>query len=257
VIQYVIRAEGLGKRFVGVGRHPSRAFHDSIERLVRAPLRGLLPSREPDSSDFWALRNVSFTVEPGEAIGVVGANGAGKSVLLKILSRVTAPSEGHAEVWGRVGALLEVGAGFHPELSGRENVYLNGAILGMTREQVRRKFDEIVAFSEIESFIDTPIKLYSSGMRMRLAFSVAAHLEPDILLIDEAFAVGDASFRAKCRQKIAQFILHGCTLLLVSHDSTIVSELCHRAILIEGGLLISDGTPAKILDRYARRNASR
>lgn len=252
--QHAIRAHELGKRFVGVGPHPSRGLHDRIERFIRAPLRRFASLH---ASEFWALRDISFEVEQGEAIALVGANGAGKSVLLKILSRVTAPSEGRAQVRGRVGALLEVGAGFHPELSGRENVYLNGAIMGMTRGQMRRKFDEIVAFSEIESFIDTPIKLYSSGMRMRLAFSVAAHLEPDILLIDEALAVGDTAFRAKCRRKIAEFVLGGCTLLLVSHDVTIVSQLCQRALLLESGRLICDGSPDKILDRYAKRNAGR
>lgn len=250
--QFVIRAEGLGKRFTGLGAHPSRALHDGIERLVRGP-RALGWRHEPEPSGFWALRHISFEVVPGEAIAVIGANGAGKSILLKILSRVTAPTEGRAEVWGRVGALLEVGAGFHPELSGRENVYLNGAIMGLSREQIRRKFDEIVAFSEMESFIETPIKLYSSGMRMRLAFSIAAHMEPETLLIDEALAVGDSSFRAKCRQKIAQFIRSGCTLLLVSHDPAMVAELCTRAILIEHGRMICDAAPDQVLDRYLKR----
>lgn len=249
--QHAIRAEGLGKRFVGLASHPSRGFHDSIERLVRG--RRAVASLRREDSGFWALRDISFEVEPGEAIAVVGANGAGKSILLKILARVTAPSEGCAEVCGRVGALLEVGAGFHQELSGRENVYLNGAIMGLTRQQIHRKFDEIVAFSEMDSFIDTPIKLYSSGMRMRLAFSVAAHMEPDILFIDEALAVGDASFRAKCRERIAQFIRDGCTLLLVSHDATMVAELCQRAILIDEGRLICDGAPDMVLERYRKR----
>lgn len=250
VSQNVIRAEGLGKRFLGLASHPSRGFHDSVERMIRGA-RASSPRRR-ETSEFWALRDVSFEVEPGEAIAVIGANGAGKSILLKILARVTAPSEGCAEVCGRVCALLEVGAGFHQELSGRENVYLNGAIMGLTRLQIHRKFDEIVAFSEMESFIDTPIKLYSSGMRMRLAFSIAAHIEPDILFIDEALAVGDASFRLKCRQKIAQFLRDGCTLLLVSHDAAMVKELCQRAILIEDGRLICDGAPDLVLERYAK-----
>lgn len=219
---------------------------------MRGPRPLSLP-RRGGAPEFWALRHVSFEVAPGEAVAVIGANGAGKSILLKILARVTAPSEGCAEVCGRVGALLEVGAGFHQELSGRENVYLNGALMGLTRQQIHRKFDEIVAFSEMESFIDTPIKLYSSGMRMRLAFSVAAHMEPDILFIDEALAVGDASFRAKCRQRIVQFIRDGCTLLLVSHDAAMVKELCQRAILIEDGRLICDDAPALVLERYAKR----
>jgi len=253
VSQYAIRATSLGKRFADSALHPSRGFHEFFEQLVRTPIRGVRENRLPKW--FWALRNVSFDVRPGEAIGVVGANGAGKSVLLKILSRITAPSEGRAEVWGHVGALLEVGAGFHPELSGRENVFLNGAIMGLSREQIRQKFDEIVAFSGLEPFVDTPIKLYSSGMRIRLAFSIAAHLEPEIVLIDEALAVGDAAFRAKCRQKIQQFIDDGCTLLLVSHDSAMVADLCDRALLIESGRLVCDATPKQVFDRYNGRKA--
>ncbi len=196
------------------------------------------------------MRDASFEIRRGEVVGVLGANGAGKSVLLKILSRVTAPSEGCAVLCGHVGALLEIGAGFHPELSGRDNVYFNGAILGMPREQVRRRFDEIVAYSGVESFIDTPVKLYSSGMRMRLAFSVAVHVEPDILLIDEALAVGDASFRARCREKIEKLVAHGCTLLLVSHDPLVIAELCTRALLFDAGRLIADGGATEVLDRH-------
>ncbi len=248
---YVIRAESLGKMFRGAGRHPSRAIHDSIERLIRS-VRRMDRERDRGTTEFWALRHATFEVKPGEAIGIVGANGAGKSVLLKMLARVTAPTEGRAEIYGRVVPLLEVGAGFHPELSGRDNIYLNGTILGMTRQQIRRKFDEIVAFAETESFIDTPVKLHSSGMRMRLAFSVATHLEPGILLVDEAFAIGDASFRAKCRQKIADFIRHGSSLILVSHDPGVVSDLCRRAILIEGGRMVADGAAGQILERYER-----
>ena len=239
--EFTIRAKGLGKKFSGTGLHPSRAMHDLFERMIRGSFT--------KPNDFWALRDVSFDVRHGESIGIVGSNGAGKSILLKILSRVTAPTEGRAEIFGHIAPLLEVGAGFHPELSGRENVYFNGAILGMGREEVRRNFDEIVAFSEIEAFIDTPIKLYSSGMRMRLAFSVAAHLDSDILVIDEAFAVGDANFRAKCRRKIVEFIDRGCTLLLVSHDTAVISELCERAILLEHGRMIADGPTAEILKR--------
>ena len=250
--RYVIRAEGLGKRYSGIGPHPSRGFHDAVERLIRKPLERLTGAPRPARAEFWALRDVSFEVKHGEAVGVLGANGAGKSVLLKILSRVTAPSEGRAEIWGRIGPLLEVGAGFHPELTGRENVYLNAAILGISREDVRRKFEQIVTYSEIEPFIDTPIKLYSSGMRMRLAFSVAAHTEPEILLIDEAFAVGDAAFRAKCRRTITQFIDRGCSVLLVTHDKAIVSEICGRAMLIEKGRLACEGATAMVLERYAK-----
>lgn len=246
----VISAQGIGKRF-----HVHRArvwggIHETVERFVRAPWRGFRSAPASDDGNFWALKNVSFEVERGEVIGLLGGNGAGKSVLLKILSRVTAPTEGCVEVSGQVGPLLEIGAGFHPELSGRQNVYFNGTILGMTRQQIRRKFDEIVAFSEVESFIDTPVKLYSSGMRMRLAFSVAIHLEPDILLIDEALSVGDASFRAKCRRRIAEVIAHGCTILLVSHDASIIADLCKRAILLQRGRLVDDGDACEVLDRY-------
>jgi len=252
VSECVIRAKGLGKRFRALGSPIGRGLHERAERLVRAPLRGFRSPPSPENGGFWALQDVSFDVERGEAIGVLGSNGAGKSVLLKILSRVTVPTEGCAEVSGHVCPLLEIGAGFHPELSGRQNVYFNGTILGMTREQIRRKFDEIVAFSEVESFIDTPVKLYSSGMRMRLAFSVAVHLEPDILLIDEALSVGDASFRAKCRRRIVEFIAHGCTVLLVSHDAGLISDLCQRAILLQKGRLVDDGDAREVLDRYRR-----
>jgi len=242
---FAVRAEGLGKKFAAHDRS-LRAF---IEHSVRP---GAAAIRPRGSGGFWALRDVSFEVAPGEVLGVLGGNGAGKSVMLKILARVTAPSEGRVELHGHVGPLLEVGAGFHPELSGRDNIYFNGAILGMTQRRISEKFDEIVAFSGLEPFIGTPIKLYSSGMRMRLAFSVAAHLEPEILLIDEAFAVGDAAFREKCRRKIADFARDGCTLLLVSHDSAVIEELCDRAILLEGGRLIYEGSAAEALRFQAR-----
>jgi lipopolysaccharide transport system ATP-binding protein len=232
-----------------------------MERVVRRASSGFrppTPSKNRNASlnqaisgdCIWALRGVSFEVRPGEVIGVLGANGAGKSVLLKILSRVTAPTEGCADISGHVGPLLELGAGFHPDLTGRENVYLNGAILGMDREQIRRKFDDIVAFSEIEVFIDRPVKFYSSGMRIRLAFSIAVHLEPEILLIDEALAVGDASFRAKCRGKLKEFVKQGCTLLMVSHDEASVAELCKRAILLRHGRMIEDGVASDVLRQY-------
>jgi ABC-type polysaccharide/polyol phosphate transport system ATPase subunit len=236
----VVRTERIGKRF-------RKRAHQRLQDALGHTIPGAMRVKPP--KEFWALRDISLHVASGESVALLGSNGAGKSVLLKILSRVTAPTEGRAEVHGRVGALLEVGAGFHPELSGRDNIYFNGAILGMGRDQIRRNFDEIVAFSGIEEFIDTPIKLYSSGMRMRLAFSVAVHLEPDILLIDEALSVGDASFRTKCRKKIAEFIRHGCTLLLVSHDSSVVEELCDRAVLLQHGQLIDDGPAATILAR--------
>lgn len=224
-------------------------MHEAVERLARNPLRALV--HQPEF--IWALREVSFDVRPGESIGLVGPNGAGKSVLLKILARVTAPTEGSAEIFGHLAPLLEVGAGFHAELSGRENVYFNGALLGMSRDQVRAKFDEIVAFSGIEPLIETPVKQYSTGMRMRLAFSVAVHLEPEILVIDEALAVGDAEFRAKCRAKIREFMSRGCTVLLVSHDPGVLKELCRRAIALESGRIIADGDVASVLERYAAK----
>lgn len=258
--QFAVRAQGLGKQF-RISPYSTRGVHEAIDRMVRGTSAAFRSKpRDPRAETpwgsakggdcIWALRHVSFDVRPGEVVGVLGANGAGKSVLLKILSRVTAPTEGGAEVSGNVGPLLEVGAGFHPDLTGRENVYLNGAILGMDREQIRRKFDEIVAFSEIERFIDSPVKYYSSGMRVRLAFSVAVHLEPDILLIDEALAVGDASFRAKCRRKLRAFVEQGCTLLMVSHDETAIAELCERAILFSRGRMIEDGDATEVLRRY-------
>jgi lipopolysaccharide transport system ATP-binding protein len=241
----VIRAQQLGKRFHMV--RPGRGLHEAIERLARLQVRASRPD-SPGDGYFWALKDVSLQIEQGEVVALVGPNGAGKSILLKILSRITVPTEGRAEVCGQVGPLLEMGAGFHPELTGRENIYFNGAVLGMTREHIRRKFDEIVSFSELQSFIDTPIKLYSSGMRMRLAFSVAIHLEPEILLIDEALSVGDAAFRSKCQKKIKEFIAHRCTLLLVSHDRSIISEICRRAIRLAHGRVVQDGSVTEVLD---------
>lgn len=199
---------------------------------------------------FWALRDVSFDIQPGEVVGVVGRNGAGKSTILKILSRITEPTHGTAELNGRVGSLLEVGTGFHPELSGRENIYLNGAILGMTRAEIRRKFDAIVAFAEIEQFLDTPVKRYSSGMYVRLAFAVASHLEPEILIVDEVLAVGDAQFQQKCLGRMNEVRQDGRTVLFVSHNMPAVRSLCTRALLLERGTLVLDGSTADVVDRY-------
>ncbi|MFY7874579.1 MAG: polysaccharide ABC transporter ATP-binding protein, partial [Pirellula sp.] len=199
---------------------------------------------------FWALRDVNLTVRTGEIVGLVGRNGAGKSTLLKILSRIVSPTEGRVGVRGRVGSLLEVGTGFHPELTGRENVFLNGAILGMSRADIRRRFDEIVAFAEIDSFLDTPVKRYSSGMAVRLAFAVAAHLEPDVLIIDEVLSVGDQAFQRKCLGKASQLGDQGRTILLVSHNLSAVANFCRRAILMQNGCVIADGQPDFIIDRY-------
>jgi lipopolysaccharide transport system ATP-binding protein len=202
------------------------------------------------SDEIWALKDVSFSVRPGEVLGVIGRNGAGKSTLLKILSQITHPTSGQVDLWGRVGSLLEVGTGFHPELTGRENIFLNGSILGMSRAEVTRKFDEIVAFSEIERFLDTPVKRYSSGMYTRLAFAVASHLEPEILIVDEVLAVGDAAFQKKCLGKMGQVSRHGRTVLFVSHQMTAVKSLCTRAILMENGQVAMDGDVDQVVDRY-------
>jgi lipopolysaccharide transport system ATP-binding protein len=207
----------------------------------------------PDREEFWALRDVSFEVHPGEVVGIIGRNGAGKSTLLKILSRITEPSSGTAKLRGRVASLLEVGTGFHPELTGRENVFLNGAILGMTRAEVRRKFDEIVAFAEVDQFIDTPVKHYSSGMYVRLAFAVAAHLEPEILIVDEVLAVGDAAFQRKCIGKIGEVSREaGRTVLFVSHNMGVVANLCSRATLLSNGSILADGPPNRVLNTYIK-----
>ncbi len=208
-----------------------------------------------DPHKFWALEDVSFEVQPGEVLGIIGRNGAGKSTLLKILSRITLPTEGEVVIDGRVGSLLEVGTGFHPELTGRENVYMNGTILGMKKAEIDRKFDEIVAFSEVEQFLDTPVKRYSSGMYVRLAFAVAAHLEPEILLVDEVLAVGDASFQKKCLAKMEDVSHAGRTVLFVSHNMPAVARLCHRAILLDGGRLAAAGPAEAVVGQYLAQAA--
>src|SRR5687767_1731426 len=231
----MVSVEGVGKQYRlqhQRGSEPYRTLRDSIADAAAAPFKWLNGSRQavttPD--DFWALRDVSFDVSGGEVVGIIGRNGAGKSTLLKILSRITEPTAGRIETRGRVASLLEVGTGFHSELTGRENIYLNGAILGMSRREIDRKFDEIVAFAEVERFIDTPVKRYSSGMHMRLAFSVAAHLEPEILMVDEVLAVGDAAFQKKCLGKMGEVAGEGRTVLFVSHNMPAVSTLCSRAL---------------------------
>ena len=207
--------------------------------------------RDRSNPSFWALKDVSFEVKRGEVLGIVGHNGAGKSTLLKILSRITQPTTGTADIYGRVSSLLEVGTGFHSELSGRENIYLNAAMLGMRRGEVRRKFDEIVAFSGVEAFIDTPVKRYSSGMYVRLAFAVAAHLEPEILIVDEVLAVGDASFQQKCLGKMEEVSRSGRTVLIVSHNMTVIEGLCERAILLEKGRVAKIGNTHEVVEGYA------
>ena len=252
-----IRVEKLSKQYrIGGKQAGYRTIRESVTEAVQAPLRRLRSTfqrsnvQHPNANTIWALRDVSFEVQRGEVVGIIGRNGAGKTTLLKILSRITEPTEGRAEIHGRVGSLLEVGTGFHPELTGRENIYLNGAILGMRRQEIEHKFDEIVDFSGVEKFIDTPVKRYSSGMHVRLAFAVAAHLEPQILLIDEVLAVGDVEFRKKCLGKMGDVAREGRTVLFVSHNMGTIRSLCARAILLESGELREDGEAFKVVQLY-------
>lgn len=251
-----IRIAGLSKQY-RLGEVCSVAYDTLRDRLAdaaRASWRRLLrrsPQAAPaEDKTFWALRDVTFDVQPGEVVGVVGRNGAGKSTFLKILSRITEPTRGSVELYGRVGSLLEVGTGFHPELTGRENIYLNGAILGMSRSEIKRKFDAIVAFAEIDRFLDTPVKRYSSGMYVRLAFAVASHLEPEILIVDEVLAVGDAQFQQKCLGRMNEVRKDGRTVLFVSHNMAAVRSLCTRAVMLERGAVTLDGSTADVVDRY-------
>ena len=248
-----IRFEEVSKRFALGERFTS--LRDLLPALARRALgrRG----EEARKGDFWALRDINLQVRKGEALGIVGHNGAGKSTLLKHLAGIMVPTKGSIEVDGRISALIEVGAGFHPELTGRENVFLSGVILGMSRTEVARKFDEIVDFSELETFIDTPVKRYSSGMFARLGFSVAAHLDPDILIIDEVLSVGDFSFQAKSLQKMRSIAASGATVLFVSHDLKAVSDLCPRAVLLESGAVTGDGPTSRILERYLERERAK
>jgi homopolymeric O-antigen transport system ATP-binding protein len=247
-----IRVSGLGKRYRIVPRQRYLALRDRIEEIMRSPARlwRKEPSGVAERGEIWALREVGFQVQQGEVIGVIGRNGAGKTTLLKILSRVTEPSSGSAEIWGSVRSLLEVGTGFHPELTGRENIFLNGAILGMKRREIQRKFDEIVAFAEIPEFLDTPLKHYSSGMQTRLAFAVAAHLEPEILLVDEVLAVGDLAFQKKCLGKMDKVARAGRTIFFVSHQMNQIRRLCSRVLWIDSGRLLMDGATAEVVSAY-------
>ena len=249
----VLKASGLGKRY-RIETNPEHmrfeTLRDSLGSFLR---RAANPAFGAET--IWALRDVSFDIAAGEVVGMIGHNGAGKSTLLKILSRITEPTEGVAEIDGRVGSLLEVGTGFHADLSGRENIYLNGAILGMTRAEISRKFDEIVSFAEIELFLDTPVKRYSTGMYTRLAFAVAAHLEPDILIIDEVLAVGDAAFQKKCLGKMSEVAKHGRTVLFVSHNMGAVRSLCSRALVFDAGRVNFDGTADGAIGFYLTKTA--
>jgi len=249
---WIIKVENLGKRYRL--RHNQQreryvalrdVIADRFKRLFRSPSAAL-----PASEDFWALKDVSFEIKQGQVVGIIGRNGAGKSTLLKILSRITEPTKGRIRIKGRVSSLLEVGTGFHPELTGRENIFLNGSILGMSRAEIKNKFDEIVAFAEVEKFLDTPVKRYSSGMYVRLAFAVAAHLEPEILIVDEVLAVGDAEFQKKCLGKMHDVATGGRTVLFVSHNMQAASVLCDRGLFIQGGSLVHEGGVKETIDLY-------
>jgi lipopolysaccharide transport system ATP-binding protein len=247
----IIKVAGVSKRYrLGALQESYTTLREALTGTLRAPFGRLRRGARPEGETIWALRDVSFRVEPGEVLGIVGRNGAGKSTLLKVLSRITEPTAGRVELYGRVASLLEVGTGFHPELTGRENIFLNGALLGMRRAEIARKFDEIVAFAEIERFIDTPVKRYSSGMYVRLAFAVAAHLEPDILVVDEVLAVGDFEFQKRCLGKMHDVTQRGRTVLFVSHNLHAVKSLCHRAILLERGVIEKEGDSAGVVQSY-------
>lgn len=255
----VISIEKLGKRYtIDHQRSSGDGMRHVIESAMRAPIAWLRSSqpRKMQHVDFWALRDVSFKVNRGEVVGIVGRNGAGKSTILKILSRITVPTEGRIHIQGRTASLLEVGTGFHQELTGRENIFLNGAILGMTRAEIIRKFDEIVEFSGVEEFLDTPVKRYSSGMYVRLAFAVAAHLDPEILIIDEVLAVGDAAFQKKCLGKMGSFARSGRTVLFVSHSMDAIRTLCERCVWIKDGRVHKDGRTDAIVEDYFNSVAS-
>src|SRR6266567_2065757 len=248
----IITVENLGKKYLLRHQKGQRytALRDVIADRAKNLFRRNRPVAGPTREEFWALKDVSFEVKRGEVLGIIGRNGAGKTTLLKILSRITDPTEGRVRLRGRVASLLEVGTGFHPELTGRENIFLNGAILGMTRAEIKSKFDEIVDFAEIERFLDTPVKRYSSGMYVRLAFAVAAHLEPEILIVDEVLAVGDAQFQKKCLGKMENVGKEGRTVLFVSHNMSAIKSLCNVGLLLEGGELKSFGIVGAVLEKY-------
>lgn len=255
----IIEISDIGKKYrIGALREPYLSLRDSIARKS-AHFWNVVRRREAkrhSQDDFWALRNVSFSVNQGDAIGIIGRNGAGKSTLLKILSQITPPTEGRITCRGRIASLLEVGTGFHPELTGRENIYLNGAILGMTRSEIRRKFDDIVAFAEMEKFLDTPVKRYSSGMYVRLAFAVAAHLEPEILIIDEVLAVGDVQFQKKCLGKMGEVARQGRTILFVSHNMGAVVQLCSRGVVLSQGRVTYSGPSQDAIEYYIKQDST-
>ncbi len=246
--EIAIDVQNLSKKYL-IGNTASGSLRESITNLFSK-------NKWSATEEFWALKDLTFDVKTGEAIGIIGKNGAGKSTLLKLLSRITEPTTGRIEINGRISSLLEVGTGFHPELTGRENIYLNGTILGMTRQEINSKFDEIVDFSGVEKFLDTPVKRYSSGMKVRLAFAVAAHLEPEILIIDEVLAVGDAEFQKKCLGKMEDVAGHGRTIFFVSHNMGAINTLCHRGILLQNGKMVYSGETDEVISRYLEQNYS-
>lgn len=255
-----IKVEGLCKKYrLGERPNPYDTIRDSFTNGIKKIRRRLTAGANGNAEkqqDFWALQDIAFEIKPGETVGIVGRNGAGKSTLLKILSRITEPTKGAIDIYGRVGSLLEVGTGFHNELTGRENIFLSGAVLGMKKAEIERQFDEIVAFAEIENFVDTPVKHYSSGMYLRLAFGVAAHLQPEILLVDEVLAVGDVVFQQKCLGKMNDVAKQGRTVLFVSHNMSAIVDLCQRGLLIEKGRLKFDGTATSCVEEYYKNNSS-
>jgi lipopolysaccharide transport system ATP-binding protein len=249
----IIRVENLNKQYrIGVRGPHYATFREALVKTLQAPFKRLTQNGHVAFETVLALKDVNFEVNAGELVGIIGRNGAGKSTLLKVLSRITEPTSGQVELYGRVGSLLEIGTGFHGELTGRENMYLNGAILGMKHREIDRKFDEIVAFAEIEKFLDTPVKYYSSGMYMRLAFAVAAHLQPEILLVDEVLAVGDVAFQKKCLGKMGEVAKEGRTVLFVSHNMGAVQQLTHTSLLLHNGELIANGPTADVIDKYLK-----
>jgi len=262
----VVRVENLGKRFFRGSSEPYHRLSEVMTNLPIGIMRGVeklvgrqpasvatnveTPEDEDSSPTFWALKDLNFEVTRGEVVGIVGRNGAGKSTLLKVLTQITEPTTGRYGIKGRIGSMLEVGTGFHPELTGRENIYLNGTLLGMSRNEITRAFDEIVSFADIGPFLDTPVKRYSSGMYVRLGFSIAAHLQPEILIIDEVLAVGDAEFRSKCMNKMTDVARSGRTILFVSHNDAAVKTICTRCLWLEGGMIKRDGDPTEVMDEY-------
>jgi lipopolysaccharide transport system ATP-binding protein len=246
----IVQIRDLGKRYHLLRRrNRNPTLREAVMGAFKSPWQSLVQG--PEHSYFWALRHATVDVMPGEVIGIIGPNGAGKSTLLKLLARITKPTEGEADIYGRVGSVLEVGTGFHPDLTGRENVYMNAAILGMPRREIKRKLDEIIAFSEVEQFLEMPVKYYSSGMYVRLAFAVAAHLEPDVLILDEVLAVGDVNFQVKCREKMSQVHREGRTVFFVSHNMQAIAEICNRVLLVKEGRLTDSSDVKATISEYS------